>query len=64
MPGGHAPGMKSYLESAAVKEIAKKAMSADKPVGAICHGVLILARAKDAAGDAHRFSYCFKELLV
>jgi protease I len=44
MPGGHAPGMKPYLESAAVQDIARAAFAADKPVSAICHGVIPLAR--------------------
>jgi protease I len=43
-PGGHAPGMKPYLESAAVQDIARAAFAADKPVSAICHGVIPLAR--------------------
>lgn len=44
-PGGHAPGMKPYLESADVRRIASEAFKAGMPVAAICHGVLPLARA-------------------
>ncbi len=44
-PGGHAPGMKPYLESAHVQHIARDAFGANKPVAAICHGVIPLARA-------------------
>jgi len=44
-PGGHAPGMRSYCESAEVFRLAKEAFAADQPVSAICHGVLPLARA-------------------
>lgn len=44
-PGGHAPGMKPYLESDVVQSIARAAFAADKPVSAICHGVIPLARA-------------------
>lgn len=44
-PGGHAPGMRPYLESAEVQRIAREAFSADTPVAAICHGVIPLARA-------------------
>lgn len=44
-PGGHAPGMRPYLESAEVQRIAREAFSADIPVAAICHGVIPLARA-------------------
>lgn len=51
-PGGHAPGMKPYLESAAVQSIALAAIAADKPVSAICHGVIPLVRAKRRDGHA------------
>ena len=44
-PGGHAPGMKPYCESAEVQRLAKEAFAAKQPVSAICHGVLPLARA-------------------
>lgn len=44
-PGGHAPGMKPYCESKEVFRLAREAFAAEKPVSAICHGVLPLARA-------------------
>jgi protease I len=44
-PGGHAPGMKPYCESAEIQRIAREAFSAGQIVSAICHGVLPLARA-------------------
>jgi protease I len=44
-PGGHAPGMKPYLESPHVQQIARDAFAANKPVAAICHGVIVLSRA-------------------
>lgn len=44
-PGGHAPGMKPYCESAEVQRLAREAFAAAQPVSAICHGVLPLARA-------------------
>ncbi len=44
-PGGHAPGMKPYLESPVVAGLAQAAFAAGTPVAAICHGVLALARA-------------------
>ena len=44
-PGGHAPGMRPYLESAEVQRIAREAFAACRPVSAICHGVIPLARA-------------------
>jgi putative intracellular protease/amidase len=46
VPGGHAPGMKTMLESQAAQELVLDAFRADKPVGAVCHGVLLLARTK------------------
>ena len=51
-PGGHAPGMKPYLESPIIQQIALAAFAADKPVSAICHGVIPLVRAKRADGHA------------
>lgn len=44
-PGGHAPGMKPYLESADVQRLAREAFAANQPVSTICHGVIPLARA-------------------
>ncbi|MFI5778347.1 type 1 glutamine amidotransferase domain-containing protein [Nocardia sp. NPDC051570] len=46
VPGGHAPGMKSMLESTAAQEILARAMVSELPVGAVCHGVLLAARAR------------------
>jgi putative intracellular protease/amidase len=48
LPGGHrARGMRPYLESPEVQQMAVDAFRAEKPVGAICHGVLVAARAVD-----------------
>jgi putative intracellular protease/amidase len=48
LPGGHrALGMRPYLESPEVQRMAIDAFRAEKPVGAICHGVLVAARAID-----------------
>ncbi len=52
LPGGHDKCVKPYLESEALQQIAADFMTADKPLGAICHGVLILARAKGADGHS------------
>ena len=52
LPGGHDKCVKPYLESDALQRIAVDFITADKPVGAICHGVLILARAKGADGHS------------
>lgn len=52
LPGGHrARGMTEYLESPAVQQLAVDFFNAGKPVGAICHGVLVLARAIDPTTD-------------
>ena len=47
LAGGHAPGMKQYLGSDEVHRLIARFWKTGKPVGAICHGVLALARAKD-----------------
>ncbi len=48
LPGGHrARGMRAYLESPEVQQMAVDAFRAGKPVAAICHGVLVAARAID-----------------
>lgn len=51
LPGGHAPGMRQYLESAQLQEKVGAFWALKRPVAAICHGVLILARTRDAATD-------------
>jgi putative intracellular protease/amidase len=48
LPGGHAPGMKPYLESPEVQGLALRFFSERRPVAAICHGVVVLARAVDS----------------
>lgn len=48
VPGGHAPGMRTLLDSEPAREIVRSAFAAGKPVGALCHGVLLLARTTDA----------------
>ena len=47
LPGGHAQGMKQYLGSEVLHEKVAAFVSTGKPFAAICHGVLVLARAKD-----------------
>jgi putative intracellular protease/amidase len=47
VPGGHAKGVRTLLESSAAQAIAVNAMSRDIAVGAVCHGVLLLARSID-----------------
>ncbi|HEY8073788.1 MAG TPA: type 1 glutamine amidotransferase domain-containing protein [Labilithrix sp.] len=45
LPGGHAPGMKQYLASETLQAKVAAFERTGKPMGAICHGVLVLARA-------------------
>lgn len=45
LPGGHAPGMRPYLEDRGLQALVAAFFDADKPVAAICHGVLVAARA-------------------
>jgi putative intracellular protease/amidase len=45
LPGGHAPGMKQYLGSAVLQSKVRAFFALGRPVGAICHGVLVAARA-------------------
>jgi len=50
LPGGHrARGMREYLESPMLQRLTVEMFGAMKPVGAICHGVLVAARAIDPA---------------
>ncbi|NEW09238.1 thiamine biosynthesis protein ThiJ [Paenibacillus sp. SYP-B3998] len=47
LPGGHAKGMKPYLESQILQQRMLDFWKLDKPVGAICHGTIVLARTID-----------------
>jgi putative intracellular protease/amidase len=49
LPGGHAPGMRQYLGSEVLQRKVVEFWGLGRPVGAICHGVLVLARAVDPA---------------
>ncbi len=49
LPGGHAPGMRQYLGSQELQHQVAAFWSLGRPVGAICHGVLVLARSTDPA---------------
>ncbi len=50
LPGGHAPGMRPYLESELLREKLRAFWRTGRLLGAICHGVLALARTKDERG--------------
>jgi len=47
LPGGHAKGIIPYLESTTLQAAIAGFFTADKPVAAICHGVVATCRAKN-----------------
>jgi len=49
LAGGHAPGMRQYLGSELVQHKVLAFWRTGRPVAAICHGVLVLARTVDPA---------------
>ena len=49
LPGGHDKGAKEYLESTILQQLIVEFFNAQKPVGAICHGVLLAARSINPA---------------
>jgi putative intracellular protease/amidase len=52
LPGGHrARGMQEFLESTVLQEVVACFFAAGKPVGAICHGVLLAARSRVVGSD-------------
>lgn len=55
LPGGHAPGMKTYLESELLQARVADFFARGKPVAAICHGVLLAARSRAATGKSVLF---------
>lgn len=44
LPGGHDKGVREYLESPVLQRLVGEFFLEDKPVAAICHGVLLAAR--------------------
>lgn len=51
LPGGHwARGLRAYLESETLQALVGAFFARDKPVAAICHGVLLAARSRAADG--------------
>jgi putative intracellular protease/amidase len=49
LPGGHAPRMRQYLSAYALQRKVAEFWALRRPVGAICHGTLVLARTRDPA---------------
>jgi protease I len=52
LPGGHAAGMRPYLEAAPLQTAVAGFFKRQKPVAAICHGVLLVARSHGADGKS------------
>ena len=51
LPGGHAPGMREYLESPLLQAAVAAFFERDLLVGAICHGTVLAARSRVTRGD-------------
>jgi len=52
LSGGHAPGMKAYLESEVLAARMREAFALDLLVSAICHGPVLLARTRGEDGQS------------
>jgi putative intracellular protease/amidase len=67
LPGGHAPGMRQYLGSRELQEQVGAFWALERPVAAICHGVLVLARTSHpGTGEsviADRFTTCLPKYM-
>ena len=50
LAGGHAPGMRQYLGSEVVHRLIAAFFATEKPIAAICHGVLAAARSQRSDG--------------
>jgi putative intracellular protease/amidase len=55
LPGGHAKGMRPYLESQVLRDRIERFWATGRPVGAICHGTIALARARRDDGKSVLF---------
>ena len=51
LPGGHDKGVKEYLESEVLQTCVVNFFVSKKPVGAICHGVVLAARSIDPVSN-------------
>lgn len=64
LPGGHDKGVKVYLESKKLQSIIPHFFEQGKAIGAICHGVLLLARSiNPTTGKAVIYDYNTTSLL-
>ena len=55
LPGGHAPGMREYLEAPLLQATVARFFAEDRPVAAICHGAVLAARSRRADGRSVLF---------
>lgn len=55
LPGGHAQGMRIYLEAPELHKVTSAFFAKKKPVAAICHGVVLAARSKRKDGKSVLF---------
>lgn len=63
LPGGHDKGVKEYLESKILQQLVVAFFKANKPVAAICHGVVLAARSMHENGKSVIYSYKTTALL-
>ncbi|HQQ96356.1 MAG TPA: type 1 glutamine amidotransferase domain-containing protein [Cyclobacteriaceae bacterium] len=63
LPGGHDKGMREYLNSPRLQAIASHLLCSNKPIAAICHGVVLLARSKNQVGQSVPLNYRTTALL-
>ena len=64
LPGGHDKKVKDYLESTLLQQTVAELFVAEKPVAAICHGVVVLARSTNrATGKSVIYDYKTTALL-
>ncbi len=59
LPGGHDKGVREYLESDILQKVIPLFFESGKKVGAICHGVILLARSKNM-GNSKSVIYDYK----
>ncbi|WP_081762974.1 type 1 glutamine amidotransferase domain-containing protein [Agrilactobacillus composti] len=65
LPGGHDPGMRSYLGSGILQQKVAAFFKAAKPIGAICHGTIVAARSQNAeTGQSNLADYNTTALLA
>jgi len=64
LPGGHDKPVKEYLESEVLQQLIVDFFQAQKPVGAVCHGVVLAARSIDpTTGNSVLHNYKTTSLL-